>query len=189
MIIKIIGQGFGIIGIILNAITFQEKEQKRICFWQFCGSICFMLNFFMLGAVIGGMLNGLGMIRALVYMFYEKTHANHPLWFIGFILAYLTSYILSFTVFNIEPTPINFVIEILPVIAMTALSIGYTLNNSKSFRLSAYVSSPCWLVYNIIYLSIGAIITEAINIISITIGTFRHDIKKNNLTDSSEQTI
>ena len=38
----------------------------------------------MLGAIVGGILNFIGIIRALVFMNKEKLHADKPIWLWGF---------------------------------------------------------------------------------------------------------
>ena len=43
----------------------------------------------------------------------------------------------------------------------------------------AFVSSPAWLIYNIISLSIGAICCEVFSLISILVGLLRLDREKN----------
>ena len=93
------------------------------------------------------------------------------------IVSYVTVYILTFTVFGTKPSLVNFLIEILPVIGMTALSVGFMFEDSSKVRVLGLVSSPAWLIYNIYYLSVGAIICEALSLISIFIGMLRHDKK------------
>ena len=144
---------------------------------QLLGATLFAVNYFLLGAVIGGILNVLAMVRALLFLFEKKLKATHPAWLIGFIICYIVFYILSFTVFGTKPTLINFIMELLPVIGMTALSIGFMLNDSKKVRRLGLISSPAWLIYNIYHFSVGAIICEVISLISIFIGMLRHDRK------------
>lgn len=178
--IEIAGQIISIAAMTCNILSYQMKKQSRLVSCQLLGGALFAISFFLLGATVGGLLNVVATIRAIIFLFPEKTHAKHPAWLYGFIACYVVFYVLSFTVFGTEPTPINFVIELLPVIGMTALSVAFMKANSKTTRRLSLISSPAWLIYNIYYVSIGAIICEAVSLVSIFIGMYRHDFKKEN---------
>jgi hypothetical protein len=91
---------------------------------------------------------------------------------------YITVYILNFTVFGKTPTLYHLVIEILPVIGMTAISIGFRLSNASDVRRCGLISSPAWLIYNIASGSWGAIACEVMTLLSVIIGMIRHDRAK-----------
>ena len=91
---------------------------------------------------------------------------------------YAASYVLTFTVFNKKFDVWNAVIEVLPLIGMTATTFAFRSRTPKTTRLLGLVSSPSWLVYNLISLSIGAICCEVISLVSILVGYLRMDRKK-----------
>ena len=174
----LIAQIVGIFAMTFNILSYQQKTQKGAIAFQLGGSTLFAINYLMLGAVVGGILNAVGIIRALVFLNREKLKATHPAWLAGFITVYLLSYGLTFTVFGKEPTLFNLIIEFLPVVGMTATTISFRLSDAKSIRRFGLISSPSWLVYNIVSFSVGAIICEVLSLGSIFIGMFRHDRKK-----------
>lgn len=174
---QIAGQLISIAAMACNILSYQQKKQSRLVACQLIGGVLFSISFFLLGATVGGLLNLVAAIRAIIFLLPEKTHAKHPAWLCGFIACYVVFYVLSFTVFETEPTPLNFAIELLPVIGMTALSIAFMLSSSKATRRLGLVSSPVWLIYNIYYVSIGAIVCEVISLVSIFVGMLRHDFK------------
>ena len=173
--IEIVGQAISIVAMACNIFSFQLKKQSYLITMQLIGGALFSVSFFMLGATLGAIMNLIAAARAVIFLFSEKLRTDHPAWRIGFIALFFVVYILSFTVFGVEPTPVAFVIELLPVIGMTASTIGFVKANSKSVRRLGLISSPAWLIYNIYYASSGAIICEAISLISIFIGMYRHD--------------
>lgn len=173
--IEIIAQGIGIIAMLFNILSYQSKRQKTIIALQLCGGALFALNYFMLGAMVGSLLNVLAVVRAVVFLFKERLRADRLAWLIAFISLFIATYILNFTVFGKEPTFFNLVVELLPIVGMTALSIGFRLKNASDVRKCGLVSSPAWLIYNIAVGSWGAIICEMLTLISIFIGMFRHD--------------
>ena len=177
--IEIIAQAIGVVAMLFNMLSYQCKHQKGIIALQLCGGALFAVNFLLLGAIVGGVLNILATVRALVFLFKEKLKAERLPWLFAFVFLYITIYVLNFTLFGKEATPFNLIIEILPVIGMTALNIGFRLKKASDVRRCGLVSSPSWLIYNIATGSWGAIACEIITLFSIIIGMIRHD-KKNN---------
>ena len=187
--IEIAGQIISIAAMATTIFSYQQKKQLHLVICQLIGGTLFAVSFFLLGATVGALLNLVASIRAVLFLFSKKLHATHPAWLYGFIACYIVLYVLAFTAFGVEPTVINMIVELLPVIGMTALSIGFMREDSAAVRRWGFVSSPAWLVYNIYYLSIGAIICETISIVSIIVGVLRHDRKKStdNPTENTQQ--
>ena len=178
--IEIIAQAIGIAAMVFNILSYQCKSQKRIIAMQLFGGALFAVNFLMLGAVVGGVLNVVATVRALVFVNKEKLKANSIYWLFAFVAMYLAVYVLNFTVFGKEPTAFNLIIEILPVVGMTALNVGFRLKSASGVRLCGLVSSPSWLIYNVASNSWGAIACETLTLFSIIIGMLRHDKKGEN---------
>jgi hypothetical protein len=144
---------------------------------QLCGGALFSVNFLLLGATVGGVLNIIATVRAVIFLFKEKLKADRLPWFFVFLSLYIAVYVLNFTLWGKEPTAFNLIIEMLPVIGMTALNIGFRLKNASDVRICGLISSPAWLIYNIAAGSWGGILCEIFTLISIFIGMLRHDKK------------
>ena len=176
--IEIIGQAISIVAMACNILSFQQKRQSVLIALQLLGGSLFSVSFFMLGATVGGILNIVTAVRAIIFLFERRLRATHPAWLCGFIAIYVALYVLTFTAFGKEPTAVNLIIEVLPIVGMMASSIGYMLASSRAVRRLGLISSPAWLTYNIYYASVGAIICEVISLGSIFLGMYRHDRKK-----------
>lgn len=177
---EILAQALGIIGMAFNLASYQMKSQKLLITLQMFGAIFFTVHFGMIGAITGCILNVVGILRAFVYSNKDKKWASSPFWLPFFICLYVITYVLSFTVFGIEPKPLNFLIELLPVIGMIALNLGFVMKDAGKVRITALICSPSWLIYNIIKGSIGGSITEILSLISIIVGMLRLDKKRGN---------
>ena len=181
--IEIIAQTIGVFAMAFNIGSYQQKQQKYIIALQLIGSTLFTVHFFMLGAFMGGLLNAVGIVRALVFLYKDKLRSEHIAWTIGFIAVYLLSYAATFTIlekpFNVQ----NALVEVLPVIGMTATTFAFRCKSAKSTRLLGLVSSPAWLIYNIVSVSVGAICCEVFSLISIAVGIWRLDNKKGKKED------
>ncbi len=175
--IEIAAQCIGIVAMMFNILSYQGKSQKSVIILQLFGAALFSVNYLMLGAAVGGILNILGTIRAVVFLFKKQLKADRIPWLIAFLASYIAVYILNFTMFGKEITFYNLTVEILPVIGMVALNIGFRLKNAADVRKCGLISSPAWLIYNITVGSWGAIICEVLTLGSIFIGIFRHDKK------------
>ena len=172
-------QAIGIVAMAFNILSYQHKNQKMVILFQLTGATLFAIHFAFLGAIVGAILNAVAVFRAIVFLFRDRLHTDHIAWTIGFELIFVASYVLTFTVFDKEPTAWNFILEFLPVIGMTALTLAYRCKEAKAIRRYGLISSPAWLIYNIANVSIGAICCEAISLVSIAVGMLRHDRKSN----------
>ena len=173
----IIAQAVGLLAMAFNILSYQQKTRERAITFQLCGGGLFAVNFLLLGATTGAILNVLAVIRAIVFLKRDKLNANHPAWLVGFLAAYAASYATTFTLLGKDPTAVDLVVEFLPVIGMTATTLSFRLTDAKAIRRYGLVSSPSWLIYNICCFSLGAIICEVLSLFSILIGMFRLDRK------------
>lgn len=171
----LIAQAVGLLAMAFNIFSYQQKTRERAIAFQLGGALLFAANFLILGAIVGGLLNLIAAVRALVFLNKERLRAEHPGWLIGFESAYLASYVLTFTLFGKDPTPMNLLVEFLPVIGMTATTLSFRLTDAGAIRRYGLISSPSWLVYNIANFSLGAICCEVLSLCSIIIGMARLD--------------
>lgn len=178
--LDLIAQIIGLCAMAFNILSYQQKTRLGAIAFQLGGALLFSVNFFLLGAYVGAILNAVAAVRALVFINKEKLHADQPAWLIGFVITYILSYALTFTLFGKEPTALNFIVEFLPVIGMTATTISFRLTDAKAIRKYGLISSPSWLIYNLVSFSVGAIICEILSLCSIIIGILRFDRQKSN---------
>ena len=177
--LELFAQAVGIFAMVFNILSYQQKTQKRVIAFQLMGGALFSVNFFLLGAMVGGILNVVAAIRAVAFLQKEKLHTDHWAWLLGFTAVYFLSYLLTFTVFGKPATPGNLILEILPVIGMIATTVSFRFTDARTIRRFGLISSPCWLVYNIANFSLGAICCEVLSLCSIFIGMARLDRRKN----------
>ena len=178
MVVELIAQGISLLGMAMNVLSFQRKEQRQIIFMQLIGSTFFGISYLMIGAYVGGLLNAIGMIRAVAYWQREKFHAEKIYWVYGIAAASLCIYALSFVVFGTEPSAKNLTVELLPAVAMVLSTVSFYLGSARAVRFLGIACSPLWLTYNVFNFNIGGIITESIALVSIFIGILRYDLKK-----------
>ena len=188
---ELIAQIIGIVAMIVNWLSYQQKKQLNLILFQLVGSGLFFLNFLLLGIAdgvfyIGTIMNALGVFRSVVFANKKTFRSDNPVWILIFSAFYVTAYVLTFAVFGTEAKPENLITEFIPVIAMIAGTLAVYMKESSSARKLSLISSPSWLVYDISAGSIGGTIGEILNLFSIFIGMFRHDRKKKGELDDEK---
>ncbi len=173
----IFAQAVGIVAMFFFVFSYQQKNAKSIITWQMIGTLLFTVNFFLLGEYLGAILNFIGFIRAVLFLQKGKLHTDSIGWLIGFTLAYLGAYVLTFTVFGTEPTVPNFILQCCPVLGMFFQHLGLRNEDTRKIRIFCLFGSAAWLIFNIIVLAIGALLCEAFNIISIFVAMVRFNRK------------
>lgn len=182
-------QIIGIFAMAANVAAYQFKNKRNVILCQLAGSALFAVNMFMLDALMGGLLNVVGIVRAIVYV--NKDRLKIPVKLVNgiFMALYLASYILVFAVFGKEPTPFNLTVEILPLIGMGAMTVGLSMKDSKAIRICGFINSPCWLIYNSFVFSMGGILCEVFGMVSVISAYIRLDMKNGKDRDKDENGI
>ena len=171
----IAAQAFGILGMAMNISSYQAKERRQVILVQLFGSTFFAINMLLLGAYSGFLLNVTGILRALIYS-RDSVARRVNVWNAAFVALYALSYAAVFIVFKKPLTALNFVIELLPTLAMSVSTLALA-RSAAVIRRCVFVSSPCWLIYNCVNGSIGGIVCEALSLGSAVAGMIRLDRK------------
>ena len=161
--VLILAQAISILGLLLNCLSFQQKKKKMLILFQF------------FGAPLGFLLHAIGTVRGLVFALTQPGKRGN-LFRIGIFLAlFLASYPLAFTLFGVDPTARNLIVEALPVVAMCLATVSFGLPTAAGVRRITLFASPLWMTYNILNRSAGGILSELIGFCSVIIGIIRYD--------------
>lgn len=178
-----IGQLIGVAALILAFISFQQKSQQHIVFFQFLSSFLFSIHFFMIGAYVGSLLNGIGILRAAVFMHKKQRWAQSKVWLWLFIFICVGAGILTcdgdlnLNTWNIDLSSPAFYISLLPVVGMVFTTLAFWIENPAKVRRISLPSSPCWIIYNLYHHSWAGAGTELFIMTSILLAMFRYDYK------------
>ena len=171
----VVAQAIGIVAMMFNIFSYQQKNAKRIIAFQLFGGLFFAINYLLLDAPIGMILNIIGFVRAILFLKKEKLHTDSIGWLLVFTAAYLGAYVLNFTVFGRESSLRNLLVECLPVIGMLGTHLAFRHNSPKTIRRFCIISSVSWLIFNIVEFAIGAILCEVFSLVSIVIAMVKFD--------------
>lgn len=166
----IIIQAIGFLALLAFMISYQIKSNRALFLIQMAGVVLFALQFMLLGAYSGCLSLFLTAIRNIMMSKYEKVgwirNKICPV-----IICILFAVILVFT----WAGPIS----MLAFIASAVSTMYYWTNDARKLRLAnLFVSSPCWIIYDLIVGSIGGVISESFTMISIVVSIYRFGLKK-----------
>jgi len=168
-----IGQGIGIIGLLFAVISFQKNSSKGILLFQILASTTFILHFLLIGAYTGSALNFIGVVRNLLFYYIgsrrrnkSENHANKKLWLYLFIVIYIIAGSLTYKNFY----------SIFPIVGTIFSTVSLWIKNPKYIRLVMLPSSPCWMIYNFVNMSIAGVMTELFVMSSLIVAMLRFDL-------------
>lgn len=168
---EILVQGLGILGMAASIISQQCRKNSNYFIFQIACNALFMGQFFLTGSYTGMILNGVNIFRSLALV---RGEDHRRLWMlIALEAAYTVSTVVS--LFLIERTVLNIVLAILVWIAQIASTLFVWSCDGKKMRYGQlFAISPIWLVYDAFAKSIGGVLCEVFNIVSIIIALIRY---------------
>ncbi len=161
-------QLIGYAGMVCAFISYQcKKNSTYFIFQASCGAL-FALQFLLLGGWSGFFINAVSILRGIALGAGKKLHKWYVL--LSLELLFLLSLILSVAVFA-EP----WWIATLLFIAQAGGTLVMWTQDGKKIRIAQLsFISPIWMFHNIFYaFSVGGILCESFNIISVIISFIR----------------
>ncbi len=165
----IIAQCFGIIGLIIIVYSFQCKKNKNFFLMQGTGSLMFFVNFILIGAYAGALFNLTNLVRGLLFSKDSKKVWKLVLTVCCYTFCYVFSLVLIwgdwFMIF----------ISTLPYVTLVIMSVLMWLGNGKHIRyFQFWLMSPSWIVHNIFNFTLGGILCEIFNMVSVVVSFIRY---------------
>lgn len=163
-----IGQGLGVLAIVLGFLSFQMKTRQKLVLVQLLTTITFVVHYFLIGAWSGMALNAVSTVRNIIYYRMGKKGSVSKWWGIGFAVIMGAIGMLSWQNWY----------SLFIVLALAINCVGMAFSNPQSIRKSILITSPLALIYNCLVLSVGGAIFEAMSIISAALGIYRNRKKR-----------
>ena len=197
MLFEILVQALGFVAIALNIIAVQFNKYGTIIFFKTLGSILFALQYFLLGAYTGMVMDLVGSIRNIIFSLNVKNKRSNKLPVIFFSLITVISGIVTIALTwdvseirwtnNIKvATVLMVVISILSITAKLISTIAYSIGDPHKMRILNLPSSGCWIIYNFVAFTLAGIVNEIMTLSSIIIAEFRFRKVKENPQEKVE---
>ena len=178
MLETILIQGIGFVGIGLNIIAVQFNKHWQIVLLKTLGSVMFVLQYILLKAWTGAAMDGIGILRNVIFIFAVKNGKPMLVWIIVFSVLTIVLGAATFEGY----------ISLLAITAKLLSCVSYGINSARVIRMINLPSSGCWLVYNGLHFSLAGILNEILVLISIIIAEIRFNYsKKTNKKEEGEK--
>ena len=162
-----------IIGGIAAAIfiaSYQCRARKWILLLGAISRTLFILQYVLLGAFAGAVLDVIGVIAALIAS--KKEHPAVKKIFLPIIFLTHTAILIA-TALLYQGWADVFVL-----FGMTFQTAALWFTREKLIRRVTLCSTPCWLVYNVASKAYFSAVSDFVAMISILVAIYRYDIKK-----------
>ncbi len=166
---SLIPQVVGILAVVLFLLSYQMKNRRGIIITNAVSRALYILQYLLLGAYSGAVLDVLGMISAIVA---ERKHLK-------FIKTRLKSVFLSINLVIIIAGLIiavsnKSVLDIFPIIGVLLHTSAFWISDVKIIRRVSLLGSPFWFIYNFLSRAYGSAIGDILTIISIVIAMIKY---------------
>lgn len=156
-------QAIGFVGIGLNIVSVQFNKHWQIVLFKTLGSAMFVVQYILLKAYTGAAMDGIGILRNIIFIFAVQKGKPTYVW------------IILFSVLTVVLGAITFDgwISLLAITAKLLSCVSYGINNARAIRMINLPSSGLWLTYNTLVFSLAGILNEIFVIVSIIIAEIR----------------
>ncbi len=166
----IIGEAVGFVALVQGISIFISLDRRKILKLKFISDFLWVINMLCLGGYTGAMLNAIGMVREVVFLYRDrKKFASHIIWLPIFMsLAMLSPLIEFLSTGSLAP------VAIFPAVGSMIMVVGLYQKNSNHLRYYSFAAMSLWLVYSISLRNISGMISNSIVLVSILIGIVRY---------------
>lgn len=172
----IITQAIGYVSTAIVLASFQCKSSRKLIFMQLCGNAIHMIQFIMLGAYAGCASLFVSCIRNLVFSRKEP-------W------AYWKGWPWVMVGLNILAAILTWQgpLSVLPLIGVASYTLASWSRNGKKIRLTSLcISSPVWIVYDVVTGSWSGVCSEAFGMCSVVLSVIRYGWKALDNSETAE---
>jgi hypothetical protein len=193
LIFEIFVQTIGFLGIAFSIISVQFNTHGKIMLFKTASSLMFCLQYLLLGAFTGMVMDMIGTIRNIIFAYNVKKNKSNKWWIIFFsiitLVAGVLTLILTWNSLVARVTwlsgnnhqialTIAVVISIVSIIAKLLSTIAYGFKNPHRIRMTNLPTCAGWIIYNFAVMSLAGIVNEMLSITSIIIAEIRFSALK-----------
>ena len=165
---EIVVRVLGIAALFCGVISFQFQKHKGIMLCKMVSEFLFAVQYFLLGAYSGGLMDLISGARNLLFFkLVQKKKSTLPV-ILGFSALILVLGYLSW----------EGAVSLLPVAAKLITTVSYGMKNERLLRLITLPSCLCWIAYNAVIGTWDAMFTDLLSLGSILIALCKFDLKK-----------
>ena len=157
----------GFIGIVLTFIAFQSNKHKNIVLIKLTSEFIFGIQYLLVGAYTGCVLNVLGSVRNFTYLKLDEKGKSTRIAMLIFMAVFTVSAILTWDGW----------LSVFPLIGKLFSTAAYSMKNPRQIRFLNVPTAIMWVVYNVTFHMWEALFADSMSLVSVAIAIYRFDIK------------
>ena len=166
----------GILGVAMIVLSYLQKKRERIIVLNVVSRALFILQYILLGAFEGAILDCAGIIASML-----AQRKNSPLIRKNEAFFFVLSGAL---VIGIGLIPYQSPISLLPIVGVLLHTGALWLNGEKGIRRVSLLGSPFWFAYNLISRAYGACVGDILSVASIVTAMIKYDRRTTHMSDA-----
>lgn len=171
----IIPQIIGIIAVILFVLSYQLKHRKSIIVCNVISRCLYILQYLLLGAFSGAILDVLGVFASLIAEKKDKPFIKKHLKLV--IIAVDAVMVIAGVAICIVNKSL---LDLLPIAGVLLHTSAFWLTDERKIRRVSLLGSPFWFIYNFASRAYGSAAGDLFTIVSIITAMIKYKKTKNN---------
>ncbi len=159
----------GVFAVALFLLSYQMKKRKNIILCNAVSRVLYILQYLMLGAYEGAVLDILGTVSSVMAQNKEK----------GFMRRHLKEMFLLINLLMVG-TGIWLYEDVFSLGALIGVllhTVAFWITKEKTIRWVSFLGSPFWLIFNLANQAYGSAVGDFLTMVSISTAIYRYDIK------------
>lgn len=166
---KLAAQILGVLALVENAFIFLSRKRERILQRKLLSDILWMGNYLLLGAYTGAALNGIAILRELVFLQRDRRRwADAPWWPVFFAAFSWISPVLEWLRLG-QMT----LLPVLPTLGSMLFAIALYQRKPLWTKLLSIAGNLLWMIYAGIVGNPSGLLSSGILLVSALLGLFR----------------
>lgn len=167
--LKLIANAVGVVAVALFLLSYQQKTRKNIITLNALSRALYILQYLLLGAYSGAVLDVLGIAVSLI-----AQHKTAP-----FIARHQRGIVIGINLLFLV-AGVVFYQNIFSLFSLTGVMLhtnAFWMVDERKIRIVSLSGSPFWLVYNLAAGAFGSATGDLLSILSIVTAMIRYDIR------------
>ena len=169
MLPPIVAQIIGLAAVALFLLSYQMKTRGGIIAMNLTSRILYVVQYLLLGAISGAVLDVLGSLASVVAQNREKPLIKKHLR-LTFILVNLAIIGAGVAVAIVNKS----LLDLLPIVGVALHTGAFWLTKERTIRIVSFIGSPFWLTYNLASRAYGSAIGDLLTMGSIVIALIKY---------------
>lgn len=168
-----IPQIIGLFAVVTFVLSYQQKSRKNIILLNVTSRCLYILQYLLLGAISGAVLDILGAIASVIAQNKDRGFIKkHTKLYFYSINAIILAAGVTIALINHSP------LDLLPIAGVLFHTGAFWINDERIIRRISFAGSPFWLVYNLSSRAYGSAIGDILTMGSIIIATVKYRNQK-----------